>query len=126
MFQDTLGLAAALLAAGVNPSKASLFVQSHVPEHTELAWYLSCLAPMNWLNKMTQYKDKKTKSSSLGLFSYPVLMAADILVYRGQQVPVGEDQTQHVELARDYAVRFNSLFCRENESFFPLPEVIKG
>lgn len=79
---DCLSLAAALLASGVSPKKACLFIQSDVPEHTELAWILSCIAPMNWLNKMTQYKDKKTKTSSLGLYSYPVLMAADILLYK--------------------------------------------
>lgn len=75
-------MAAYLIASGIDTEKSTLFLQSHVPEHTELAWILSCLAPMNWLNKMTQYKDKKTKASSLGLFIYPVLMAADILLYK--------------------------------------------
>lgn len=75
-------MAAYLLASGIDPQKSILFLQSQVPEHSELCWILSCLAPMNWLNKMTQYKDKKTKASSLGLFIYPVLMAADILLYR--------------------------------------------
>ena len=80
--RDTINIAAYLLASGLDPDKSILFIQSHVPEHNELNWIFSCIAPMNWLNKMTQYKDKKSKSSSLGLFSYPVLMASDILLYR--------------------------------------------
>eukprot|EP01017_Pseudomicrothorax_dubius_P030102 TRINITY_DN3718_c0_g1_i6.p1 TRINITY_DN3718_c0_g1~~TRINITY_DN3718_c0_g1_i6.p1 ORF type:complete len:296 (-),score=53.97 TRINITY_DN3718_c0_g1_i6:254-1141(-) len=126
LHHDTLALTAALLASGISPDKATLFVQSHVPEHTELTWILSSIGPMSWLNKMTQYKDKKTKSSSLGLYSYPVLMAADILLYKANVVPVGDDQVQHVELTRDYAVRFNSLFCKPNEEFFPMPEYMKS
>jgi len=82
MFESTLELTAGLLACGVDPKQCTLFLQSHVPAHTEFMWMLSCIAPMNWLNKMTQYKDKKTKNSTLGLFSYPVLMAADILLYK--------------------------------------------
>lgn len=121
---DTLTLAATFLAAGIDPKKSILFVQSHVPEHSELTWILSCIAPMNWLNRMTQYKEKKTKASSLALFSYPVLMAADILLYRAHEVPVGEDQFQHLELARDYATRFNTLFAKE-KPFFPLPKAVK-
>lgn len=81
-----------------------------MPYHTELAWILSCLAPMNWLNKMTQFKEKKSKSTTLGLYSYPILMAADIILYQATKVPVGKDQVQHLEIARDYVLRFNSLF----------------
>jgi len=81
---------------------------------------------MNWLNKMTQFKEKKHKGASLALFSYPVLMAADILLYRANEVPVGEDQLQHLELARDYAERFNSLFCGPGQNFFPSPKATKS
>jgi len=121
---DTLTLAASIIASGIDPNKSILFVQSQVPEHAELTWILSCIAPMNWLNKMTQFKEKKHKGASLALFSYPVLMAADILLYRANEIPVGEDQIQHIELARDYAVRFNSLFCKQGEGFFPLPKAV--
>lgn len=85
-----------MLACGVDPEKTVLFVQSHVPEHTELCWILSCIAPQNWLNVMVQYKEKGNASSSLGLYSYPVLMAADIILYKASKVPVGSDQLQHL------------------------------
>jgi tryptophanyl-tRNA synthetase len=115
-------VAAAYLAAGIDPNKSTIFVQSHVPAHTELAWILSCVTPLGWLNRMTQFKDKAGKHKDLaclGLYSYPVLMAADILVYKASHVPVGEDQKQHLELARDIAGMFNRQFETE---VFPLPE----
>ena len=105
--------AAILLAAGIEPSRSLLFVQSHVSEHTELCWLLNTITPMGWLSRMTQFKSKAGKDrekASTGLFDYPVLMAADILAYRAEYVPVGEDQKQHVELTRDIAERFNSTF----------------
>ena len=111
----TRGMFASLLAAGLDPEKSVLFVQSHVPAHAELAWILNCVTPMGWLERMTQFKDKSQKQSdreriSTGLFDYPVLMAADIILYDANLVPVGEDQKQHVELSRDIARRFNNLF----------------
>jgi tryptophanyl-tRNA synthetase len=102
-----------LLAAGIEPDRSLLFAQSHVPEHTTLCWLLNTITPMGWLNRMTQFKSKagsERESASTALFDYPVLMAADILAYHTAYVPVGEDQKQHVELARDIAERFNSLF----------------
>jgi len=102
-----------LLAAGLNPEKCTLFIQSHVREHTELAWILNTLTPMSELERMTQYKDKSKKNQeniNAGLFDYPVLMAADILIYKTEAVPVGQDQTQHMELARTLAKKFNSRF----------------
>ena len=119
----TLKTAATLLACGINPSKSTLFVQSNVTAHAELMWFLSCLTPMSWLNRMIQFKEKKgnksDKQTSLSIFSYPVLMAADILCYRANLVPVGEDQTQHLELARNIAERYNRLFKCE---LFPMPD----
>lgn len=115
-------VAAAYLAAGLNPSKHTFFVQSAVPQHAELGWLFSCITPLGWLNRMTQFKDKAGKDkekANLGLYAYPVLMAADILLYRATHVPVGEDQKQHLELARDVAGLFNRTF---GEDFFPLPE----
>ncbi|MEK7452202.1 MAG: tryptophan--tRNA ligase, partial [Patescibacteria group bacterium] len=111
--QNILFAVAAYVAAGVNPKKTLLFQQSAVQEHTELAWILNCVASMGEVERMTQYKDKarvKGESVSVGLFDYPVLMAADILLYDTEIVPVGEDQKQHVELARDLAERFNKRF----------------
>ncbi len=111
--KNILFATAAYLAAGVNPEKTTLFQQSHISEHTELAWILNCVASMGEVERMTQYKDKarnKGESVSVGLFDYPVLMAADILLYDTEIVPVGEDQKQHVELARDLAERFNNRF----------------
>jgi tryptophanyl-tRNA synthetase len=106
--------AAQLFAAGLDPDRCTVFVQSHVPEHTELAWVLGCLTGFGELSRMTQFKDKAARGgaaqASLGLFSYPVLQAADILLYQTEQVPVGEDQRQHLELSRDLATRFNHRF----------------
>jgi tryptophanyl-tRNA synthetase len=112
--------ATVLLAAGIDPVKSRLFVQSDVREHGELTWYLSCIASMGQLNRMTQYKEKSEaqKGSRVGLFTYPVLMAADILLYRTTHVPVGEDQKQHIELTRDLAQRFNATYGE----VFVLPE----
>ena len=126
LMDSTLELQAGLLACGQDPKKSTLFLQSHVPAHTEFMWLLSCIAPMSWLNKMTQFKDKKTKNATLGLYTYPVLMASDILLYKGTMVPVGEDQIQHIELARDYADRFNQLFIsKENIQYeIPLPKAL--
>ncbi|HVV79900.1 MAG TPA: tryptophan--tRNA ligase [Pseudolabrys sp.] len=127
---------AAFLAAGIDPKKNIVFNQSQVAAHAELAWVFNCVARLGWLNRMTQFKEKVGKdreNASVGLFAYPNLMAADILVYRATHVPVGEDQKQHVELARDIAQKFNNDFAdsiRANnlgEVFFPLPEpLIQG
>ena len=108
----TLDGLALYLACGVDPEKSTIFIQSHVPEHAQLSWVLNCYTQMGELNRMTQYKDKSQKSEAnmnSGLFTYPVLMAADILLYGANQVPVGDDQKQHLELARDIATRFNNL-----------------
>ncbi len=127
---------AAFIAAGIDPKKHIVFNQSQVAEHAELAWVFNCVARMGWLNRMTQFKDKAGKNSenvSVGLFAYPTLMAADILVYRATHVPVGEDQKQHLELSRDVAQKFNNDFAESiasngfGEAFFPLPEpLIQG
>src|ERR687889_1371592 len=110
----TLVSAAQLLAIGVDPSRSTLFVQSHVPEHLQLSWVLECLTGFGEAGRMTQFKDKSqregTAGATVGLFTYPVLQAADILVYHADQVPVGEDQRQHLELTRDLAQRFNTRF----------------
>lgn len=101
------------LACGIDPKKSSIFLQSHVPEHAQLSWVLNCYTQMGELNRMTQFKDKSQKNSSninVGLYSYPVLQAADILVYQANKVPVGEDQKQHLELTRDIATRFNNIY----------------
>lgn len=114
--------AAAYIACGVDPDKSALFAQSAVPAHTELAWIFNTLTPLGWLNRMTQFKDKSAKNRDLellGLYAYPVLMAADILIYKATHVPVGEDQKQHLELARDIAGAFNRQFGAD---YFPLPE----
>jgi tryptophanyl-tRNA synthetase len=112
--QKTLDLARIYLAAGVDPKKSTIFIQSDVPEHAELTWVLSCVARMGELERMTQFKDKSAKGgrerSGVGLFTYPVLMAADILLYQTDLVPVGQDQKQHLELSRDLAERFNRDF----------------
>ncbi|MFP4097927.1 MAG: tryptophan--tRNA ligase [Alphaproteobacteria bacterium] len=125
--QATLEIAAAYMAAGIDPKKSTLFVQSHVPEHSQLMWLFATMAQMGKLERMTQFKDKAGKNkerAGLGLFSYPVLMAADILIYKTTHVPVGEDQKQHLELARDLASTFNTRYGIE---FFPQPEpVIAG
>ena len=120
--QSTREIAAAYIAAGVDPKRASIFVQSHVPAHTEMAWLLSCFARVGWLDRMTQFKEKAGKDRDgalVGLYTYPVLMAADILGYKATHVPVGEDQKQHLELARDIAGAFNH---RYGVDYFPLPE----
>jgi len=125
--QATLEIAASYMAAGIDPAKSILFVQSHVPEHSQLMWLLSTMAQMGKLERMTQFKDKAGKNKErvgLGLFAYPVLMAADILAYKATHVPVGEDQKQHLELARDLAATFNT---RYGVDYFPQPEpVIAG
>jgi tryptophanyl-tRNA synthetase len=112
--RNTLVSAAQLLALGVDPQRSALFVQSHVPEHLQLSWVLECLTGFGEASRMTQFKDKSqregTGAASVGLFTYPVLMAADILVYQADLVPVGDDQRQHLELTRDLATRFNSRF----------------
>ena len=115
---DTLAL---YLACGIDPEKSTIFVQSHVPEHTQLSWILNCYTYFGELNRMTQFKDKSSRyeeNINAGLFSYPVLMAADILLYQTTQVPVGEDQKQHLELSRDIASRFNALYG----DIFKVPE----
>lgn len=116
-------VAAAFIASGLNPNKAIIFNQSKVPEHAQLGWILNCVARIGWLNRMTQFKDKAGKNreqASVGLFTYPVLMAADILLYKATNVPVGDDQKQHIELARDIAIRFNLEHAKTD--FFPEPE----
>lgn len=123
----TREIAAAYIAAGIDPKKSTLFAQSHVPEHSQLMWLLATMAQMGKLERMTQFKDKAGKNAEragLGLFAYPVLMAADILIYKATHVPVGEDQKQHLELTRDLAATFNT---RYDVDFFPQPEpVIAG
>ena len=109
------------LACGIDPEKSTLFVQSHVPEHAQLAWILNCYTQMGELNRMTQFKDKSAKNVTninAGLFTYPALMAADILLYQANQVPVGDDQKQHLELARDVATRMNNIYG----DMFAIPE----
>lgn len=111
--EATLNGLALYVACGLDPTRSTLFLQSHVPEHSQLTWILNCYTQMGELNRMTQYKDKIAKSEAnmtAGLFSYPVLMAADILIYNANQVPVGNDQKQHLELARDIATRFNNIY----------------
>jgi tryptophanyl-tRNA synthetase len=122
MHGSTLELAALILAAGVDPERSTLFVQSHVPEHTELAWVLGCVTSMGELGRMTQYKDKAGSRDfvPVGIFTYPVLQAGDILLYDAELVPVGDDQRQHLELARDVGARFNSRFGQT----FVLPRAI--
>ena len=120
---STREVAAACLAVGIDAERSILFNQSQVAEHAELAWVFNCVARIGWLNRMTQFKDKAGKNrenASVGLFVYPDLMAADILAYRATHVPVGEDQKQHLELARDIAQKFNTDFAAPD--FFPLPE----
>jgi tryptophanyl-tRNA synthetase len=119
---QTREVTAAYIASGIDPERCVIFNQSAVPGHAELAWLLSCLTPLGWLNRMTQFKEKAGKQreeAGLGLFAYPVLMAADIILYKATHVPVGEDQKQHLELARDIAGAFNRRYGIE---FFPLPE----
>ncbi len=121
-------VAAAYIAAGVDPTRSTIFIQSAVREHTELTWIFNCVARMGWVERMTQFKDKAGKHAervSVGLFDYPVLQAADILLYKATHVPVGEDQKQHLELSRDIAQKFNN--DHNAPGFFPLPEpLIQG
>ncbi|WP_415184085.1 tryptophan--tRNA ligase [Phaeovulum sp.] len=124
---QTREAAAGFIASGIDPARSILFNQSQVSAHAELAWLLNCVARLGWMNRMTQFKDKAGKNSehvSLGLYAYPSLMAADILLYHATMVPVGEDQKQHVELTRDIAAKFNHDYGVE---FFPIPDpVIEG
>ena len=120
--RNTMEMAAALLACGIDPERSVLFNQARVPAHSELAWILNGTARIGWLNRMTQWKDKAGKNregASVGLFAYPVLQAADVLVYQATHVPVGDDQKQHLELARDIATKFNADFAVD---LFTLPE----
>ncbi len=124
LLKNTREVASAYIASGINPKENIIFVQSNITGHSELSWILSCHAPIGWLNRMTQFKDKAGKNKEkapLGLYSYPVLMAADILLYKSTHVPVGEDQKQHLELSRDIAQAFNRYY---NNDFFPIPEPI--
>ncbi|MCI0868945.1 MAG: tryptophan--tRNA ligase, partial [Chloroflexi bacterium] len=120
--RQTRSLAAILFAAGLDPDKSTVFIQSHVPAHAEACWILNCVTPMGWLERMTQFKDKSANQErvSAGLLDYPVLMAGDILLYDTHEVPVGEDQRQHVELARDIAERFNRVYGET----FVVPEAV--
>lgn len=121
LLYNTRQVAATYIACGIDVSKSFIFVQSHVSAHAELAWLLNCVTPLGWLNRMTQFKDKAGKNkdkANLGLYAYPVLMAADILLYKTTHVPVGEDQKQHLELTRDIAQSFNHTFS----DTFVLPE----
>jgi tryptophanyl-tRNA synthetase len=129
--QNIREVTASYLACGLDPERSIIFNQSQVAEHAELAWVFNCVARLGWLNRMTQFKEKAGKdreNASVGLYAYPNLMAADILVYKGTHVPVGEDQKQHLELARDIAQKFNNDFSESiaahghGEAFFPLPE----
>ncbi len=129
--ERTLEVTAAYLAAGVDPAKSIIFNQSRVPAHAELGWIFNCVARLGWLNRMTQFKDKAGKNSenmSVGLYTYPTLMAADILLYNATHVPVGDDQKQHLELCRDIAQKFNSDYAEQikqlgfGEQFFCLTE----
>ncbi len=134
--RTTREVTAAFLACGIDPKANIVFNQSRVAEHAELAWVLDCVARLGWLNRMTQFKEKAGKdweNASVGLYNYPVLMAADILVYRVTHVPVGDDQKQHLELARDIAQKFNNDFAASiaahghGDAYFPLPEpLIQG
>ncbi|HVZ28922.1 MAG TPA: tryptophan--tRNA ligase [Asticcacaulis sp.] len=124
LLAQTREIAACFLAAGVDPDMSVIFPQSAVPAHTELAWLLNCVARLGWLDRMTQFKDKAGKDkerASIGLYTYPVLQAADILVYKATHVPVGEDQRQHVELTRDVAKKFNHDY---GVDYFPVPETL--
>jgi tryptophanyl-tRNA synthetase len=127
LYNNTLELAAIFIACGINPKKSIIFPQSAVSGHSELAWILGCNTPLGWLNRMTQFKEKAGEhkdNSPLGLYSYPVLMAADILLYKATHVPVGDDQKQHLELAREIANSFNHTYKKK---LFPQPEpIIQG
>lgn len=125
--KETLQSAALYIACGIDPTISKIFVQSHVPAHSELTWILNCITPMNWLERMIQYKEKAIKHGEnvgVGLFDYPVLMAADILLYQPDLVPVGEDQRQHLELTRDICRRFNDQYCKRNSIVFKQPNAL--
>lgn len=130
--KSRMSTAAAYLACGIDPEKSAVFVQSDVPEHSQLAWLLNTQTPMSWLQQMTQYKEKAVKwkqAVGLGLFAYPVLMAADILLYQADQVPVGEDQMEHLYLARDVAKRMNEMYKKtayKKRRLFVMPEALVG
>ncbi|WP_269623603.1 tryptophan--tRNA ligase [Prochlorococcus marinus] len=123
---NTLSTAALYVACGMDPNKCSIFIQSHIPAHSELCWLLNCLTPLNWMERMIQFKEKAVKQGynvSIGLLDYPVLMAADILLYNPDLVPVGEDQKQHLELARNIAQqRINSKFGKKDNHILKVPE----
>lgn len=122
---NTYEVAALYLACGIDLAYSTIFVQSHIPAHTELAWLLNCITPLNWLERMIQFKEKAVKQGenvSVGLLDYPVLMAADILLYDADLVPVGEDQKQHVELTRDIVLRINDQFGKKGKPVLKLPE----
>jgi tryptophanyl-tRNA synthetase len=124
---DTYTIAALYLACGIDLNYSTIFIQSHIPAHSELTWLLNCITPLNWLEKMIQFKEKALKQGenvSVGLLDYPVLMAADILLYDADKVPVGEDQKQHLELTRDIAVRINDKFGKKKEPVLKLPEAL--
>jgi len=124
---NTREMVAALVACGIDPDHSALFNQAQVPAHAEMQWLLNGTARMGWLNRMTQWKDKAGKNregASIALFTYPVLQAADVLLYQATHVPVGEDQKQHLELARDIAQKFNNDFCSEDAPVFTLPDPI--
>jgi len=122
--QRIFDMAVSLLAVGLDPERCSIFVQSEIPEHTELAWLFNAVTPVGELERMTQYKDKSSRLESIpvGLLNYPILQAADILIYRGEAVPVGEDQLQHLELTREIARKWNAQYGE----FFPEPQAIVG
>lgn len=128
---NILDVASAYLACGIDPTKSTIFVQSAVPYHAELSWIFNCISRVGWLNRMTQFKEKAGKNKenmSIGLYTYPILMAADILAYKATHVPVGEDQKQHIELSRDIAQKFNTDYkdrinlLTKNSEFFVLPK----
>ena len=124
LHENIIDTTAAFLASGIDPKKNIIFIQSQVSAHAELAWILNCVARIGWLNRMTQFKEKagsNKEKASVGLYTYPVLMAADILVYQATHVPVGEDQKQHLELCRDIAIKFNNDYGKD---FFNIPEPI--
>ncbi|MBW4550546.1 MAG: tryptophan--tRNA ligase [Aphanocapsa sp. GSE-SYN-MK-11-07L] len=122
---NTYKIAALYLACGIDPADSKIFIQSHVPAHTELTWLFNCITPLNWLEGMIQFKEKALKQGEnvgVGLLDYPVLMAADILLYQADLVPVGEDQKQHLELTRDIAIRLNFQFGSEEKPILKLPQ----
>lgn len=125
LLESSYTTAAVYLACGIDPARSKVFVQSHVRAHTELTWLLNCITPMGWLERMIQFKEKAVKqgeSVAVGLFDYPVLMAADIILYQAALVPVGEDQRQHLELTRDIVRRFHDIYCKKRPPTFVDPE----